>query len=326
MKSRRSFLVKCFAMFVTFAISYAIKLPGKILSAGKKRQPKDVLALWYSQTGHTERIGRLIAHVWKKLGLNVVASEIREFDKSSVKGFDLIVIGTPVFYYDIPGYVKRWIEALKTIEGTPVASFVTFGGPEGDQHNAASTTLELLSDKGGVPVGIQTFMNMGTMPTTWSDKHVKESVWNNRHLPDEATYKKARKYASHLIDQVKKGNHIEVNKKLTMRRFSTIFGPIWWTKRTIDKHAIDKDKCIKCGTCVKKCPVNAIDLSSQKINREACVLCFGCLNNCPVDAIDMVYRNRRLFGFFELLKRKNIRIKEPEELKKAVNIGFLEHG
>ena len=114
---------------------------------------------------------------------------MREFDQKSIVDFDLIVIGAPVFYYDIPGYVRDWIRSLPSIEWTSVASFVTYGGPEGDQHNAACTVIELLSEKGGVPVGMRTFMNMETVPTVWSDEYVSENVWNNRHLPNEETYK-----------------------------------------------------------------------------------------------------------------------------------------
>ena len=290
----------------------------KVIASIKGRRPKNVLVLWYSQTGHTKRNGQLIAHTWKKLGLNVTASEMREFKRKSLRDFDLVVIGAPVFYYDIPGYVKNWILSLPRLNETPVASFVTFGGPEGDQHNAACTILELLSERGGVPVGMETFMNMGTMPTVWSDEKVSENVWNNRHLPNEETYKKVRQYALFLVNQVKEGNGIEVEKRITLRRFSTTFDLIWWTKLAIKEHAIDKDKCTQCGRCVEKCPAEALDPVLNKVYRDRCVLCFGCINNCPEQAIIMRYRGKKLFGFRELLRRKNITIKEPEELQGTV--------
>jgi ferredoxin/flavodoxin len=283
--------------------------------ARKGRVLKNVLSLWFSQTGHTERHGKLIAHVWEKMGLKVASSEIREFTNRNLNDFDLILIGTPVFYYDIPEYVTKWINSIQQLNGTPVASFVTYGGPEGDQHNAASTILELLSEKGGVPVGMETFMNMGTMPTVWSEDKISENVWNNRFLPNEETYQRVRAYAHLLINQVKQGNPIEVNKKMTLRRFATIFNPIFWTKRIIEEHAIDKDNCIQCNTCANKCPADAIDPSNYTVYRDRCVLCFGCLNNCPQQATIMIYRGRKLFGFRELLRRKKIKIKEPEEFQ-----------
>jgi len=315
METRRSFLVKWIMFLIALATScnaQARKRESRLKNGGEINR---ALVLWYSQTGHTKRNARLIAHVWEKRGLDVVASEVREFDQKSIVDFDLIVIGAPVFYYDIPGYVRDWIRSLPSIEGTLVASFVTYGGPEGDQHNAACTVLELLSEKGGVPVGMRTFMNMGTMPTVWSDEYVSENVWNNRHLPNEETYKNVRGYASFLIEQVKQGDDIRVEKKLTFRRLATFLSPIWWTKLTVSKHSVDKDKCIECGTCKSKCPVDAIDPFSGHVDKERCVLCFGCINNCPAQAIAMEYRGRKLFGFWELLRRKGVTIKEPEELQ-----------
>ena len=41
---------------------------------------------------------------------------------------------------------------------------------------------------------------------------------------------------------------------------------------------INKDECIGCGICVKKCPVNAISIDDEKakINMEECIHCGTC--------------------------------------------------
>ncbi|RJQ84925.1 MAG: hypothetical protein C4519_03975 [Desulfobacteraceae bacterium] len=314
METRRVFIEKFIIFLVSIMFLSGCKNSRKTY-AKIGREPRNVLSLWFSQTGHTERHGRLIAHTWEKMGFKVTGSEIREFTDKNLNDFDLILVGTPVFYYNIPEYVVKWINSLQHLNGTPVASFVTYGGPEGDQHNAASIILELLSEKGGMPVGMETFMNMGTMPTVWSEKKISENVWNNRFLPNEETYKRVRAYAGFLINQVKQNNLIEVDKKITLRRFATIFNPIFWTKMGIKKHAINKDQCIQCGTCANKCPAKAIDPLTYKVYQDRCVLCFGCINNCPQQAVIMVYNDKKLFGFRELLKRKNIMIKEPEEFQ-----------
>ena len=97
----------------------------------KTREAENALVLWYSQTGYTERSGKLLAKTFENNGIKVVSSEIRNFDTKEIPNFDLIVIGSPVFYYDTPSYVKEWILSLPSLDGTPVASYVTFGGPEG---------------------------------------------------------------------------------------------------------------------------------------------------------------------------------------------------
>lgn len=45
------------------------------------------------------------------------------------------------------------------------------------------------------------------------------------------------------------------------------------------------DKCIKCGACVQRCPVDAIDIWEKTFDVEKCIGCWGCINRCPAHAI-----------------------------------------
>ena len=45
------------------------------------------------------------------------------------------------------------------------------------------------------------------------------------------------------------------------------------------------DECIQCGTCVRHCPVDAIDIKSRTFNLDKCIGCWGCINRCPKKAI-----------------------------------------
>ena len=89
----------------------------------------------------------------------------------------------------------------------------------------------------------------------------------------------------------------------------------WFVKLLLRKHTIDSDKCVGCGTCVSKCPINAIDLNNYKIDKKPCLVCLGCVNNCPAQAIDMEFMGKKVYGFNEFLKQNNIIIETPEILK-----------
>lgn len=45
------------------------------------------------------------------------------------------------------------------------------------------------------------------------------------------------------------------------------------------------DDCIKCGACVQRCPVDAIDIWAKTFDLDKCIGCWGCINRCPRHAI-----------------------------------------
>ena len=52
---------------------------------------------------------------------------------------------------------------------------------------------------------------------------------------------------------------------------------------------LDPDKCIGCGTCVEKCPMETIELEDEHavIHEEKCIGCGVCAHLCPEEAITM---------------------------------------
>ena len=57
----------------------------------------------------------------------------------------------------------------------------------------------------------------------------------------------------------------------------------WRTFRPV----IDKSKCIKCGTCWKFCPDNAIKPEIE-VDYDFCKGCGICAKGCPVKCIKMI--------------------------------------
>jgi len=281
----------------------------------KSKEIKNAAVLWYSQSGNTEKCGKVLAKTLEKKGIKVVYGDLRDIDKSIVSNVDLIVIGSPVFYYDTPEFVKDFIESLPELNGIPVAAYVTFGGPEGNQHNAGCSILEGLVQKKSVPVGLESFMSISSYSLSFKENDISITTKQNTILPDQNTYKKVREYAGFILSQVEKGSTSKFKRTLTLREFSTYFGPEWWTKLTVDNHHIIEQNCVGCNACVEKCPTDSIDLDSFSVNTDSCVLCFGCINNCQYQAVNMESNNKKLIGFHEYMEKNNLKFVLPNELK-----------
>lgn len=51
---------------------------------------------------------------------------------------------------------------------------------------------------------------------------------------------------------------------------------------------VDEKKCIKCGLCARKCPMNAITMEPYPvIDKKKCIRCFCCMEVCPKNALSL---------------------------------------
>jgi ferredoxin len=269
------------------------------------------LVVWYSQTSNTARTGRCIAKSLERTGLTVNFSDYRELKPSELSGYDLIIAGSPVYYYDVPSNFKTWLAACPTLKGKHVAAFVTFGGEGGNQHNTACTLLDLLTSKGGIPAGLETFGNMSTFAVTWSTGN-KNRIMKYSHLPDGRSYSRMRDFALAVAENMKHHRTADFKKTWDYREWIKGSPSIKGTKALINRHSIDKDLCVECGLCVRNCPVSAIDLAKGTIDGKACIACLGCVNNCPEQAMDMEFMFMGVKGFTVFRKENGITITEPE--------------
>ena len=48
---------------------------------------------------------------------------------------------------------------------------------------------------------------------------------------------------------------------------------------------IDKEKCVHCGLCERKCKARCIDSANQQIDYSRCVDCFNCIEECHAGAL-----------------------------------------
>ena len=61
---------------------------------------------------------------------------------------------------------------------------------------------------------------------------------------------------------------------------------------------VDQDLCSGCGTCVEKCPVDAIELNDSdiaEVNAEYCLGCGVCAHFCPENAITLLEGMRKVY-------------------------------
>jgi len=51
--------------------------------------------------------------------------------------------------------------------------------------------------------------------------------------------------------------------------------------------------CVQCGLCVRECPMNNLELSSNGVSeKNNCTLCYRCVNICPTKAVTVYVRKK----------------------------------
>lgn len=319
MENRREFIKICMTGCALSCVALAV--PGLTACAVAsqsqnlitKRNPRRALVVWYSQTGHTRRIGRIIHHVWQKEGLTVDGADYREIDQSKLGQYDLVAIGAPVYYMDVPVNLQQWIKTLPQLSGASVAAFVTFGGKGNAQHNTACGLLQRMNEMGGAAAGLGLFGNMSTFAPTWSAGSAAR-ILAFKDRPNEQTYQQARQFARDILVGVAAGKTHIIEREIGLESLAGVFPQIGLTKLMITNHHIDQSLCIKCGACVKTCPARAVNLPAQTVDSSRCIACIGCVNNCPTQAMKMNFLGKPVYGFQEFLRRNKIKIVEPAEL------------
>ena len=283
----------------------------------KTRNPKRVLVLCYSQSGFTTRYGKLIACILKEKGLTADLADMRSFDKKRMTDYDMILVGSPVFYYDIPDNVSDWLAAMPKITGVPVAAFVSFGGPEGNQHNALCHILHLLAEKEGVPMGMEAFRSIPAYPTPDWDSANQRS---GEHLPDEATYSRVRDFTRQVMESVQQGQPFAYASEITLREVARMLPLVWLNKKAINLHTVDASKCILCHTCVKKCPVAAIHPEKQFVDRDQMPGLFRLPEQLPGGRCCHGVSRQTALWFSGIPRRRKLTILEPPEFQSIASV------
>lgn len=241
----------------------------------------------------------------------------------AVSSAEVLGLGSLAFCYQpAPGCIdvleKQWLpdSSLSNIKFT--FSFASRGNPSDPTTDVIATFLteRIPSAVYAGKVDLQTPDNYSTFQPLkpYVDCWVKSEI------------EKMNKDIEHLVEFLKQAT----DSSSSIKSASFVKTPLNKTKylngtKSSPPPIVDNTKCIKCGTCVRVCPYNAISISSKEndgcavINKELCYGCCLCFHQCPKEAIT-----------YESLKDNNVhrmRISnlelEEEEKKNGNKNGFI---
>lgn len=185
---------------------------------------------------------------------------------------DIIGFVFPTFFWGTPHIVDEFIKTLQITSRTPyIFAITTCGGISG---NALSTVHNLLKQKGyGLDYGkairsVSNYIVEYNINTRTIDKRLSQATQKAAQIADDLLQQKKRRipHTSLLATIV----HHQFLKKLSHR----------------DLHFHVENTCTQCGTCVRVCPNENIQLLGTQITfQHHCEHCIACVHWCPQQAI-----------------------------------------
>ena len=243
---------------------------------------KKIYFIHFSPSGSTKKIGKIITS-------EIKGAEVEEIDllpsHNREKNYnfgpnDLVIFGSMT-----AGKLFTLSEELFAClhaDNTPFIGFVTYGN--GYYGIALKEMYERAISSGFKVTALGAFIAQYSIIKTLAAQRPDES--DIKIIKDFAkkSYEKVLSGDLILHDELKTGwGDWETGKEVVAYREKHPEVP--YTLPSEYKSKEISNACIKCGTCVKNCPTDAIDIENKTFDLEKCIACWGCINRCPKQAI-----------------------------------------
>lgn len=231
----------------------------------------------FSGTGNTEIVAQWLAQTLQTWDVEVTLTGIEDVlkGKASLSEADLIGIAHPIYGFDAPGIVDTFVDRLPRGNGQRVFVLKTAGGPSPSNDAASQTIIRRLERKGYVVF----YERLIAMPSNWAYAYpdalntqlCHAALLKARHMGDEILGGQTRRRRPGPLFHIAM-RLIHLSEELAARMFGRLL------------HTTDD--CLRCGTCVKNCPVDNIYRQGDRIRfRWRCLWCMRCIYACPRQAI-----------------------------------------
>lgn len=214
----------------------------------------NVVKIIFSPTGGTEKVANTISKAWSEKAVNINLSDPKtDFTKCEIKKEDTVLIAIPSFGGRAPAVA---IERLKQIAGNGAnCTLVCVYG-----NRAYEDTLVEMEDAAKesgfrVIAAVAAVAEHSIMPQYAAGR------------PDASDEAQLADFAGRILQNGGDAPSIPGNRPYKKGGAGLV------PKATKD--------CIKCGLCVGKCPVQAIDPETFLADSKKCISCMRCVKQCP---------------------------------------------
>ena len=226
----------------------------------------------YTGTGNSLWIARQLALGLQEAIIEFMPNLSRDFMVEA----NQVGIIFPVHIWGLPNHVIQFIKQLQVKPGTYLFALAVNAG----QVAATLLQLQKLISTQGLSLASGYSIVMPTNYTPWGGPGPVEA--------QQRLFKEAQEKVKTITGPILKGEQKEIERGPFWQNilFSWFYKMSFRQVHKMDKNFWVDDKCNNCGICLKVCPVNNIEIISEKPSwLHRCEQCFACLQWCPQEAI-----------------------------------------
>ena len=238
-----------------------------------------VYAAYFSPCGNVktaaEAIGRAAAHA---LGLSFEAVDFTmpgaRTGDIAFGPEDLVILATPVYAGRVPNKLMPFIRDRIRGNGALCGAVVCFGNRAFD--DALAELYMLARDNGFTVIGAAAIA---------TEHSFAPALGTGR--PDEADLAALREFGEALAKKAQKNGPAlkTVPGAMPPEKYYTPLRADGTPARFLKAvPKTDMEKCTRCGTCARVCPMGSVDPADPAVTTGVCIKCQACIRLCPTGA------------------------------------------
>lgn len=240
-----------------------------------------MIGIYFSGTGNSRYILDLFL---KKMGKDYKIFSIEDIDvETKLQEANDIVIAYPIYYSSMPKIMDDFLEKnIELFRNKKVFIITTMGLFSGDGCGLAQRKLRKVNANiiGGIQV---------KMPDNICDSKLLKK--DDDGIKDIICL--AEKHVEEAVGKIKSGQKVREGLSVAAQ-FAGCFAQRLYFGHKVKKYSsnikIDRELCVKCGKCIKVCPMKNLEMKNELCSGDKCTMCYRCINICSNKALTLLGR------------------------------------